>query len=56
MNFDLLLDPLFRVPFLTGLLLAGLLPLIDHAPGTPTGGGETTTGQAGVLMVTGIAG
>ena len=28
MNFDLLLDPLFRVPFLTGLLLAALLPLI----------------------------
>jgi hypothetical protein len=28
MNLDLLVDPLFRVPFLTGLLLAGLLPLI----------------------------
>ena len=28
MNFDLLLDPLFRVPFFTGLLLAGLLPLM----------------------------
>ncbi|MDD3353157.1 metal ABC transporter permease [Zoogloea sp.] len=28
MNTDLLFDPLFRVPFLTGLLLAGLLPLI----------------------------
>lgn len=28
MNFDLLFDPLFRVPFFTGLLLAGLLPLI----------------------------
>lgn len=28
MSFDLLFDPLFRVPFLTGLLLAGLLPLI----------------------------
>ena len=30
MNFDLLLDPLFRVPFLTGLLLAALLPLIGR--------------------------
>ncbi|WP_374486507.1 metal ABC transporter permease [Zoogloea sp.] len=28
MSFDLLFDPLFRVPFFTGLLLAGLLPLI----------------------------
>jgi len=28
MNLDLLFDPLFRVPFFTGLLLAGLLPLI----------------------------
>ncbi|HQX05863.1 MAG TPA: metal ABC transporter permease [Zoogloea sp.] len=28
MNLELLFDPLFRVPFLTGLLLAGLLPLI----------------------------
>lgn len=28
MSFDLLFDPLFRVPFITGLLLAGLLPLI----------------------------
>lgn len=28
MNFDLLFDPLFRLPFLTGLLLAGLLPLL----------------------------
>lgn len=28
MNLELLFDPLFRVPFFTGLLLAGLLPLI----------------------------
>ncbi|MCK6394664.1 metal ABC transporter permease [Zoogloea sp.] len=28
MSFELLFDPLFRVPFFTGLLLAGLLPLI----------------------------
>ena len=28
MSFDLLFDPLFRVPFFTGLLLAGLLPLV----------------------------
>lgn len=28
MSFELLFDPLFRVPFCTGLLLAGLLPLI----------------------------
>lgn len=28
MSFDLLFDPLFRVPFVTGLLLAGILPLI----------------------------
>jgi len=28
MSFELLFDPLFRVPFVTGLLLAGLLPLI----------------------------
>lgn len=28
MNLDLLFDPLFRVPFATGLVLAGLLPLI----------------------------
>lgn len=28
MNLDLLFDPLFRVPFATGLLLAGILPLI----------------------------
>lgn len=28
MSIDLLFDPLFRVPFFTGLLLAGLLPLV----------------------------
>ena len=28
MSFELLFDPLFRVPFATGLLLAGILPLI----------------------------
>lgn len=28
MSLDLLFDPLFRLPFITGLLLAGLLPLI----------------------------
>ena len=28
MNLDLLADPLFRLPFLTGLLLAALLPLV----------------------------
>ncbi len=28
MSLDLLFDPLFRLPFVTGLLLAGLLPLI----------------------------
>ena len=28
MSLDLLFDPLFRVPFFTGLLLAGLLPLV----------------------------
>ena len=28
MSFELLFDPLFRVPFATGLLLAAILPLI----------------------------
>ena len=37
MSFDLLFDPLFRVPFFTGLLLAALLPPIlrGEYPGVP---------------------
>jgi zinc transport system permease protein len=30
MNFDLVLDPLFRVPFVVGLIMSALLPLIGN--------------------------
>jgi zinc transport system permease protein len=30
MNFDLILDPLFRVPFLVGLIMSALLPLLGN--------------------------